>query len=865
MLIAAKQNLLLSDHRIVTMLFGALAALIGLIVLIGWHAHILELVQLRPALVPMQYNTALCFFLNGIALFGLASGHLSIARALSFLAMLIASVTLAEYVAGSNLGIDELFMNAYLTPQSRYPGRMASSTATLFLLNGIAIFIAAKTSRSLGAIQVSGMLSAVSLAVCIATLIGYVGDIAPLIGWWDHTRMAPHTAVGHVLLSTAIIQWTTFHVLRDRFYGLRLMGFFAFSILILVSLQVWNGLLVMEDQRRRLSLLDEAQWFQSRIETRFSDRISAISRMGQRWKIANGTSYQLWEADASMYLHDLPGIKAIAWRDAQDVLRWVVPFGKRDVVWQHGMDPPQIRAASSNTAFDAQSVVIGEPITTSKFDNGIFIYYPLFRDNQYDGYLVALVSIEGLLTDLLLNHPGHGALTVHLRDILLFATETAHINEANINWVELPVAIGNNVLRLRIGHQLTARASTPLPWVILGSGIAAASLTLTVFWLWSAASQRAHKLVVAHRAVSAQADRIRAIVDNAIDGIITMDESGTITSFNPSAERMFGYPLNEIAGLNISLLVPEFDPGSNCQNTVLDTERYRYRRELKGKHKSGLSFPIDFALNLMVQDEQKNIAAIVRDITEQKKVERMKSEFVATVSHELRTPLTAINGSLAVLATKDVVSLASPARDLVQIAFRNTERLTRLVNDILDFEKIASGHMQFELNSQPIMLLVELALRANESYAQANGTQLSLIRRVETGRVNVDPDRLQQVFANLLSNAVKFSPPQSVISIAVDYFEEGFRISVHNQGSGIPHEFREDVFKKFAQAERVNTRSQRGTGLGLAISKEIVEHLHGRINYESEPGQGATFFVYLPRIETVVAQTVTSAALDEVS
>lgn len=199
----------------------------------------------------------------------------------------------------------------------------------------------------------------------------------------------------------------------------------------------------------------------------------------------------------------------------------------------------------------------------------------------------------------------------------------------------------------------------------------------------------------------------------------------------------------------------------------------------------------------------------------------MKSEFVATVSHE-----------------------------------------PRLVNDILDFEKIASGNMKFELSNQPIMLLVEQALRANESYAQTHSTCFSLFRRVETGRVYVDPDRLQQVFANLLSNAVKFSPPQSTISIAVDYFDEGFRISVHDQGLGIPREFRKDIFKKFAQAELAGIRTQRGTGLGLAISKEIIEQLNGHIDYESEPGQGASFFVYLPRIKPSVPEIDKKAALD---
>ena len=233
------------------------------------------------------------------------------------------------------------------------------------------------------------------------------------------------------------------------------------------------------------------------------------------------------------------------------------------------------------------------------------------------------------------------------------------------------------------------------------------------------------------------------------------------------------------------------------------------------------------------------------DITELKRIDRMKSEFVSTVSHELRTPLTSIRGSLGLLAGGAAGSLPEAAAPLVQIAKSNCERLIRLINDILDTEKIESGKMRFDLQVADVKPMLEQALSANEGFAAQHQVDFVLSAPVARVRANVDADRFAQVMTNLLSNAVKFSPAGSAVKVVLTRADGRIRIEVRDQGPGIPEEFRHRIFQKFSQADSSDARQKGGTGLGLNISKAIIERLGGTIGFDTETGVGTTFFFEL--------------------
>lgn len=250
-------------------------------------------------------------------------------------------------------------------------------------------------------------------------------------------------------------------------------------------------------------------------------------------------------------------------------------------------------------------------------------------------------------------------------------------------------------------------------------------------------------------------------------------------------------------------------------------------------------------------DLERQVAyAVARDVTERKRIEEMKNDFISVVSHELRTPLTSIRGSLGLLAAGVVGPLPDRARNLVDIAAKNSERLVRLINDMLDIEKIESGKIGFRYLPSEMMPLVEQAVAANRAFAGEMGVGLAVVAGLPGARCWVDADRLAQVLTNLLSNAAKFAPRGSTVEVAVARREGDVVVSVTDRGPGIPPEFEARVFDKFAQADPTSTRQKEGSGLGLSISKAIIERHGGRIWFVSGRDAGTTFLFALPEWQT---------------
>ena len=241
------------------------------------------------------------------------------------------------------------------------------------------------------------------------------------------------------------------------------------------------------------------------------------------------------------------------------------------------------------------------------------------------------------------------------------------------------------------------------------------------------------------------------------------------------------------------------------------------------------------------------IVGAYQDISELKKVELLKREFVSVVSHELRTPLTSIRGSLSMLNSGAVELNDDVAKQMLDIAERNSERLLLLINDLLDMEKIETGKLEFILEAYCLTDLVKQSLVENESYAKQLNANFRLTTDIPEVQVNVDKERFLQVMSNLLSNAAKFTRPGTTIDITVlPIKDETVCVSVRDYGEGIPEEFQDKVFIKFSQADSADNRKIGGTGLGLSISKSIVERMDGKLSFESTTGEGAAFLIMLP-------------------
>lgn len=355
------------------------------------------------------------------------------------------------------------------------------------------------------------------------------------------------------------------------------------------------------------------------------------------------------------------------------------------------------------------------------------------------------------------------------------------------------------------------------------------------------------------RALDAVADlsrRRKAVLDGAMDGIFILNPSGTIESVNRTGARMFGYDEEELARRDIGMLFANPPPigqvAAYLRQMNLREGEPGELQEIPSRCKDGSPLAADVAISAVSLTDGTHYVAVVRDMSERKKIDRMKAEFVASVSHELRTPLTSIAGALGLLSGGAGGALPEKAARLISIASSNADRLVRLINDILDIEKIDAGRMTFD---NRILLLSEItaqAVEANRHYAERLGVTIAFDPGESNAVVWADPDRLMQVLANLISNAAKFSPAGETIDVRIEAGKTEHRISVRDKGPGISAEFAKRIFNRFAQADSSDARQKEGTGLGLAIVREITQRLGGRISYESPPGQGASFHVDLP-------------------
>jgi two-component system sensor histidine kinase VicK len=251
------------------------------------------------------------------------------------------------------------------------------------------------------------------------------------------------------------------------------------------------------------------------------------------------------------------------------------------------------------------------------------------------------------------------------------------------------------------------------------------------------------------------------------------------------------------------------------------------------------------------QDEIVGMVEITRDITESKRQEQLKDEFIATVSHELRTPVTSIFGSVGCLVGGAAGALPDPALRVLRIALNNCQRLVGIVNDILDIDRIEAGKILYKREAVDVRALAVQVIDANQSFADSFGVAVRLDDAADEGTVDADPQRLAQVLTNLLSNAIKFSPRGSEVVISVETRNQIVSISVRDHGPGVPDDYRDHIFEKFVQVDASDRRQRGGTGLGLTIAKQIVDQLDGQIRLEPAEGGGTIFTVaFKARTET---------------
>lgn len=359
------------------------------------------------------------------------------------------------------------------------------------------------------------------------------------------------------------------------------------------------------------------------------------------------------------------------------------------------------------------------------------------------------------------------------------------------------------------------------------------------------------------------AERIqRTIVNSAAYSMIAIDKAGLVLTVNAAAEKWLQYKGAELMGSSISKLHDAAElqsrgiqltramgmPVAGDYRALVTKAGYGVADEFECTYvrSDGTRFPVSLSVTALRtgRNDLAGYLMIATDLSERRAIEKMKDEFVSVVSHELRTPLTSVKGALGLLVGGVTGPLPPKAQEMAQIALSNSDRLSRLVDDILDLQRIESGRLTMDRRSCELAALMKESAESVRLLAEGEGVTIVLFPC--TASIHADQERIVQALVNLLGNAIKFSPHGGRIEFAAELTGHSVVFCVSDNGRGIPKDKLETIFERFQQVDASDAREKGGTGLGLAIVRSIVQQHGGRVWAESDLGTGSRFYVQLP-------------------
>jgi PAS domain S-box-containing protein len=868
---------------------------LGAIVMAGWLTHSDSLVQVLPEFAPMQFNTALCFFLTGSGLLFISGPWNAIAHICGFLVMLMGALTLIEYSFSVNTGLDTLFVKPYAFTDTFYPGRMAPNTALGFLLSGSALLFS-KTDRRV----FLGMASGIAVIAALSFLT-YALGFTDIFGWDLLTRMAVHTTAGFFVVAFVLFLHSASRETKGTFNLWDAAPVLSFTVLIILTFFGWHVSkeIVRYDNRQHfLALIKDSE---SILKEKFSLYEQALYGGASLVLSSENVTKDEWGTYVSTLNIDdnLTGVYGIGIIDyvrsdklhpyiqknrennlADFINHPETPFQEKFII--RYMEPMERNAAaigldigfeSNRRAAALKSIDAGMPVLSHKVrlvqdtkNRASFILLmPIYsgaavpatvaeRRKNITGWiympLVSNLFLQGLtsFTKNRISFTIYDGTELREDQVIYKQISGPEIADSDLRKTSALQFAGNVwTISWRATKSFVPQYNYLVPGVVLLCGFLLTGVLSGVFLLLSR--------IYGHTAqtLSESRERLRAVVEHAVDGLITIDQSGIIESYNPACERIFGYSVEETRGRNIKMLMP--DPDKSRHDSYIanylrtgEAKIIGIGREVTGQRKNGTKFSMELSISSFEIKGKPMFSGIIRDITERKRAEEEilrsnleLSRFAYIASHDLREPLRMVSSFTALLQEEYADRFDEQARQYMAYVISASNRMQDLINDLLEYSRAHAEteiHTNVDCNKSLTQAIDNLREGAAESSAKITYDELP--------EVYGNSAQITRLLQNLIGNAIKYRHRERApeIHIGVKQHAGQWVFSVSDNGIGIKSEYLDQIFTIFTRLH--NKNEYPGTGIGLAICRKISESLGGHIWAESEPGKGSTFYFTIP-------------------
>ena len=899
----------IKTHNILTFLCGFITAVIGLTVIIGWHLNSPALIQVRPGFAPMQYNTALGFVLAGVMVLTLTLKRQNFTMLLASGLLVLGSLTLFEYVTGTNLGIDEFFMDAYLMDRTTHPGRMAPITALCFTLTGLAVALSHRYHKALIS------LSASIIFLSSLSIIGYLIDVQGVYGWGNLTRMAIHTATCFLILGAGLVVLAFKQASREDTDNWNNLPPALSGIVLIVSLM--SSFAINEVTHVR-----HTEYFDRLV----SDTHDALLRRYNLYEhsLVGGVgmfyaSKTVQRDEWNIYIQaldietTLPGIAGIGYiasvqaEDLSEYLQSAVLDGAPNFVNHpetlHNdkfiityIEPESFNAKAigldigfESNRRDAAEFARdnGVPALTRKIilvqdgtqTPGFLLLVPVYdtksipdtvaaRRNHIRGWVYAPFIARDFMVGLTRVNQDQVSFEVYdgnhvTKDALIYSSNlTRNTYDSYAVQTELDFDGRTWTINWHTTDKFMPPSDQNLPLIILLFGsVCSVLIYFTIFRLLRSKNIISQEVEKQTRKLVSSEKRLQLVFDSAGEGIYGLDLNGHTTFANKAAEDLLGYKLEDMADTYLPDLIadvsiedaPYHEREHSFVSAISDGQSHTISSEFF-RHKTGVKIPVEYTSKPIINDENEISGAVVvfRDIADRKIAEaEIKEanaeleEFAYRTSHDLRSPLVS-SISLLNIAQKAIHS-DNKGTALASLTHtqKSLRKLEELVRDILVLTQ--AKNQEEQASDINIETVINDAL--DKLKFMDNFQRLNIEYDLNfSGTLTTMRNRVVLIVENLISNAVKYQDlKKSTPYLKLSTYQSGhnFVLMAQDNGIGVPKNQQKNLFEMF---RRFHPKTSFGSGLGLYMMKKSVSILGGHIYFE-DPGEGTIFKIEIPLSE----------------